>query len=130
MAIAASAVLMLVAVVVVPIRVVGNLASLFSLLGFVIVNVALIRLRSQQPDLQRPFEVPFYPVTPVLGVVCNLLLGLFIDPFTWALALGWLAFGGVVYLVWSRRRETPRDEPEGTEITAPEPIASAEEGDD
>jgi amino acid transporter len=129
-AIAASAVLMLVAVVVVPIRVVGNLASLFSLLGFVIVNVALVRLRSQQPDLQRPFEVPFYPLTPVLGIVCNLLLGLFIDPFTWALALAWLAFGGVVYLAWSRRRERPRDEAEVTEIQAPEPIASAEEGDD
>ncbi|AUV81392.1 amino acid transporter [Salinigranum rubrum] len=129
-AIAASAVLMLVAVVVVPIRVVGNLASLFSLLGFVVVNLALIRLRSQQPDLQRPFEVPFYPVTPILGIVCNLLLGLFIDPFTWALALGWLAFGGVVYLVWSRRRERPRDEAEAAEIQAPEPIASAEEGDD
>jgi amino acid transporter len=130
-AIAASAVLMLVAVVVVPIRVVGNLASLFSLLGFIIVNIALIRLRSQQPDLQRPFEVPLYPLTPILGIVCNLLLGLFIDPFTWALAIAWLAFGGVVYLVWSRRRETPRDEAaEVTEIQAPEPIASSEEADD
>ena len=129
-AIAASAVLMLVAVVVVPIRVVGNLASLFSLLGFVVVNLALIRLRQRQPDLQRPFEVPFYPLPPILGIVCNLLLGLFIDPFTWALALGWLAFGGVVYLVWSRRRETPRDIAPETEIRAPEPLSSAEEGTD
>ena len=131
-AILASAVLMLVAVVVVPIRVVGNLASLFSLLGFIIVNVALIRLRSQQPDLQRPFEVPFYPIPPILGIVCNFLLGLFIDPFTWTLAVAWLAFGGVVYLVWSRRRETPRDEAVDTavEIQPPEPIASAEEDDD
>ena len=130
-AILASAVLMLVAVVVVPIRVVGNLASLFSLLGVIIVNIALIRLRSQQPDLQRPFEVPFYPLPPILGIVCNFLLGLFIDPFTWALAIAWLAFGGVVYLVWSRRRETPRDEvTDVTEIQAPEPIASAEEGND
>ena len=128
-AILASAVLMLVAVVVVPIRVVGNLASLFSLLGFVIVNVALVRLRRQQPDLQRPFEVPFYPLTPVLGIVCNLLLGLFIDPFTWALALAWLAFGAAVYLVWSRRRETPRDEAAEVEIQPPEPLASTEEGD-
>ncbi|WP_380681182.1 APC family permease [Salinigranum sp. GCM10025319] len=128
-AIAASAVLMLVAVVVVPIRVVGNLASLFSLLGFVVVNLALIRLRRRQPDLQRPFEVPFYPLPPVLGIVCNLLLGLFIDPFTWALAIGWLAFGGVVYLVWSRRRETPRDVTAETEIQAPEPLSSAEETD-
>jgi amino acid transporter len=127
-AILASAVVMFVAVLVVPIRVVGNLASLFSLLGFIIVNYALIRLRRQQPDLQRPFEVPYYPVTPVLGIVCNALLGLFIDPFTWALAVGWLLFGGVVYLLLSRRRTVPKDEAAGPpEIQAPEPIHSEED---
>jgi amino acid transporter len=127
-AILASAVVMFVAVLVVPIRVVGNLASLFSLLGFIIVNYALIRLRRQQPDLQRPFEVPYYPATPVLGIVCNALLGLFIDPFTWALAVGWLLFGGVVYLLLSRRRTVPKDEAAGPpEIRAPEPIPSEED---
>ncbi|SFR46151.1 APC family permease [Halogeometricum limi] len=127
-AILASAVVMLVAVVVVPIRIVGNLASLFSLLGFVIVNVALIRLRRRQPDLRRPFEVPFYPVTPILGIVCNLLLGLFIDPFTWALALGWLAFGGGVYLLLSRRAgpATPTD----VEIQPAEPLDTPKETED
>jgi amino acid transporter len=101
-AILASAVVMLVAVVVIPIRVVGNLASLFSLLGFVIVNLSLIRLRRQQPDLRRPFEVPLYPLTPVLGIVCNLLLGLFIDATTWLLGLAWLGIGAAVYLAWRR----------------------------
>jgi amino acid transporter len=128
-AILASAVVMLVAVVVVPIRVVGNLASLFSLLGFVVVNYALIRLRRRQPDLQRPFEVPFYPATPVLGIVCNLLLGLFIDPFTWVLAVGWLLFGAGVYVLLSRRRGREDETPEPT-IREPEPIAGGEEGDD
>ncbi len=127
-AILASAVMMLVAVLVVPIRIVGNLASLFSLLGFIIVNYALIRLRRRQPDLQRPFEVPWYPVTPVLGIVCNVILGLFIDPFTWLLALGWLLFGGAVYLVLSRRDDIG---PTGTpEIQEPEPIQSSDGGDD
>ncbi|SEK54089.1 Amino acid transporter [Haloferax larsenii] len=127
-AILVSAVVMLVAVVVVPIRIVGNLASLFSLLGFIIVNYALIRLRRRQPDLQRPFEVPYYPLTPVLGIVCNALLGLFIDPFTWALAIGWLVFGGVVYFLLSRRGDIgPTESPE---IQEPDPIPTAEQGDD
>jgi amino acid transporter len=128
-AILASAVVMLVAVLVVPIRIVGNLASLFSLLGFVIVNYALVRLRRRQPDLQRPFEVPYYPLTPVLGIVCNLLLGLFIDPFTWALAVGWLLFGAGVYAALSRRggRAEPVEE---LTIQEPEPIPSTEELDD
>ncbi|WP_411962968.1 APC family permease [Haloferax sp. YSMS24] len=126
-AILASAVVMLIAVVVVPIRIVGNLASLFSLLGFIIVNYALIRLRRRQPDLQRPFEVPWYPVTPILGIVCNVILGLFIDPFTWALALGWLLIGGGVYLLLSRRDDIGPTGP--PEIQEPEPIQSSE-GDD
>ncbi|KTG14798.1 APC family permease [Haloferax profundi] len=126
-AIMASAVVMLIAVVVVPIRIVGNLASLFSLLGFIIVNYALIRLRRRQPDLQRPFEVPFYPATPILGIVCNALLGLFIDPFTWILAIGWLLFGGAVYLVLSRRGDIgPTAAPE---IQEPEPIQTTDTDD-
>ncbi|MBX0322656.1 APC family permease [Halomicroarcula sp. F13] len=128
-AIAASAVVMLVAVAVVPIRLVGNLASLFSLLGFVIVNLSVVRLRRQQPDLRRPFEVPFYPATPVLGIVLNLLLGAFISFQTWALAVGWLVVGAVVYLLLSRRRGepgVPTREPE-PEISEPEVTVSTED---
>jgi amino acid transporter len=104
LAILASSVLMLLSVVLVPIRVVGNLASLFSLLGFIVVNVAVMRLRRQKPNLSRPFSIPFYPLPPILGIVLNLLLGLFISPRTWAIAVGWLVFGGVVYAGWERYR--------------------------
>ena len=114
-AVLASAVVMFVAVVVVPIQVVGNLASLFSLLGFVVVNLSVIKLRRDRPAMTRPFEVPYYPVTPVLGIVLNLLLGLFIGGRTWLLALGWLALGAGVYLLLSRRETTqaaPESDPE------------------
>ncbi|WP_254279610.1 APC family permease [Haloarcula marina] len=128
-AIVASAAVMLVAVAVVPIRVVGNLASLFSLLGFSIVNLSVIRLRRQQPDLRRPFEVPFYPVTPILGIVLNLLLGAFIDLTTWALAVGWLVVGGAIYVLLSRRRGGPAG-PTGAlkpEISEPEVTVPTED---
>ena len=118
-AVLASAVVMFVAVVVGPIQVVGNLASLFSRLGFVVVNLAVIKLRRDRPAMTRPFEVPFYPVTPILGIVLNLLLGLFIGGTTWLLALGWLALGGAVYLLLTRlggsgetRRTVPPSDPE------------------
>ncbi|MFB6352661.1 MAG: APC family permease [Halobacteriales archaeon] len=108
-AIMASAVVMLISVLVVPIRTVGNLASLFSLLGFIVVNLAVIRLRRRQPDLRRPFEIPYYPLPPILGIGLNLLLGLFISPVTWALALGWLAVGGAVYWLLERRKRRDPD---------------------
>lgn len=107
----ASAVVMLVATFTAPIRVVGNLASLFSLLGFVVVNASLIKLRRDRPDMRRPFEVPLYPFTPILGIVLNLVLGFYIDPTTWLLALGWLAFGVGVYALLARRPGGGRDAP-------------------
>ncbi|QAU11552.1 amino acid permease [Halorubrum sp. BOL3-1] len=97
-ALLASGAIMLVATVAAPIRLVGNLASLFSLLGFVVVNLAVIKLRRTQPDLSRPFEVPFYPIPPILGIALNLLLGVYISPSTWGVAAGVLAFGAAVYV--------------------------------
>jgi len=106
-AILASAVVMLLATVLAPIRIVGNLASLFSLLGFIVVNLSVIRLRRRQPDISRPFEVPFYPVPPVLGILLNALLAAYISPRTWAIAVGWLVFGAVVYYGWQQYRPSP-----------------------
>lgn len=37
--------------------------------------------------VHRTFEIPYYPIPTVLGIVLNLLLGLFIDPVTWLVAL-------------------------------------------
>jgi hypothetical protein len=62
-----------------------------------------------------------YPLPPILGIVFNLLLGLFIDPVTWALAVAWLVFGGVIYVVLSRRGQIGRQEVTEPEITEPEP---------
>lgn len=122
-AILASAVVMLLAVVVVPVETVGNLASLFTLLGFIVVNLAVIRLRRQRPDMARPFEIPFYPIPPLLGVGFNLLLGFFISPTTWALAIGWLAVGAGVYLGLERYRGDRRIEPPAAEPDTVSPFA-------
>jgi amino acid transporter len=99
-----SAAIMLVATVVAPISLVGNLASLFSLLGFVVVNLAVIKLRRDQPSLNRPFEIPFYPAPPLLGCALNLILAAFIPPLTWVVAVGWLLFGSVVYATLNREQ--------------------------
>jgi len=101
-AVLVSAAVVLVAVVAVPIRQIGNLSSLFFLLSFVVVNGSVIRLRRRRPNLSRPYELPFYPIPPVLGIVLNLLLGLFIDPIIWGMGVAWLALGGGVYLLLAR----------------------------
>jgi APA family basic amino acid/polyamine antiporter len=51
-----------------PLGVLGDLVSLGTALAFAIVCGSVIYLRRHNPTLHRPFEVPFYPYTPILGI--------------------------------------------------------------
>jgi APA family basic amino acid/polyamine antiporter len=57
-----------------PLGVMGDLVSLGTALAFAIVCMSVIYLRRAEPDLPRPFRVPFYPVTPILGAVSCVIL--------------------------------------------------------
>lgn len=52
----------------------GYAASFGSLLVFALVNLSLIQLRRKMPRLDRPFKAPFYPITPLAGIVMSVLL--------------------------------------------------------
>jgi basic amino acid/polyamine antiporter, APA family len=56
------------AAAVLPLDVMGNLVSLGTALAFAIVCITVIYMRRAHPDIARPFKVPFYPLTPILGV--------------------------------------------------------------
>ncbi|WP_424015344.1 APC family permease [Halorubrum xinjiangense] len=116
-AILASAVVMLGSVAL-PTQSAGNMSSLFFLLSFVIVNVAVIRLRRERPNMHRPYEMPFYPAPPLIGIALNLVLtGVLVeyllrtDPLALALSAGWILLGVVAYLVLNRIRAEPEAGP-------------------
>jgi APA family basic amino acid/polyamine antiporter len=50
-----------------PLAVLNDLVSLGTALAFSIVCISVIYLRRAEPRLERPFRVPFYPFTPILG---------------------------------------------------------------
>ncbi|MBT8171508.1 APC family permease [Candidatus Bathyarchaeota archaeon] len=52
----------------------GYAASFGSLLVFALVNLSLIQLRRKKPRLDRPFKAPFYPLTPIAGIIMSVLL--------------------------------------------------------
>ncbi|GIK48440.1 MAG: amino acid permease [Hyphomonadaceae bacterium] len=53
----------------------GDLTSVGTLAAFAIVCLAVIWLRRTRPDLKRGFTVPFYPITPILGILsCAFLI--------------------------------------------------------
>ena len=109
-AILASAVVML-ASVALPTQSAGNMSSLFFLLSFIIVNVAVIRLRRERPNMNRPYKMPFYPIPPLLGIAMNSLLTVVLvvylvrtDPVALALSVGWILLGGIAYMGLNRFR--------------------------
>jgi basic amino acid/polyamine antiporter, APA family len=58
-----------------PINLLGDLVSLGTLCAFMMVCYTVIHLRRVEPALARPFRVPFFPLTPILGILtCGYLV--------------------------------------------------------
>ncbi len=107
-AIAVSAVIILVMAVALPIEAVAAAADIMFLLLFMQVNVAVVRLRKQRPDLDRGFTVPFLPLTPILAIVTMAFLAFFLlrhYPLALISTAIWVALGLVLYYTYSRKRE-------------------------
>jgi APA family basic amino acid/polyamine antiporter len=86
-----------------PIDKVSEMCSMGTLLAFAMISGAVLVLRYKQPDLERPFRVPFLPVVSVLGVGFNVFLMCYVRPETWVAFLCWSALGVIVYFTYSRR---------------------------
>jgi APA family basic amino acid/polyamine antiporter len=84
----------------------GDLTSVGTLAAFAIVCVAVIWLRRTRPDLERGFKTPFYPVTPILGIVSSLFLITRVEPrvqlFFFYFLIGAVALY-FVYGIWNSK---------------------------
>jgi amino acid transporter/nucleotide-binding universal stress UspA family protein len=113
-AVLATGLILVAMAVTLPIEVVGSGASLLFLLSFVLVNLSLIRIRRNEPEL-KGFKSPLFPVLPILGVVSNLALAIYqftFQPRAWYISLGWIAIGLLIYYVYTTRLESAEAPPE------------------
>jgi APA family basic amino acid/polyamine antiporter len=85
-----------------PLRIVGELVSIGTLLAFVIVSGSVLAMRRMHPEIPRPFRTPLVWLVGPLGmVVCAAqMAGLPGD--TWLRLLIWMAMGFCVYFAYSR----------------------------
>jgi APA family basic amino acid/polyamine antiporter len=87
----------------VPLGELAELVNIGTLAAFVLVCLGVIVLRIKQPDLPRPFRMPFSPLFPALGMVsCGALMA-FLPMITWLRFGVWLAIGLMVYFTYSIR---------------------------
>ncbi len=85
----------------VPISLLGELVSIGTLFAFVIVGTGIIILRRTNPDMQRPFKVPFSPYVPVATVLSAAYLMNSLPLDTWIRLIDWMCIGLVVYFAYS-----------------------------
>ena len=54
---------------VLPINFLAEMTSIGTLAAFLVVSIAVMVLRRREPDLERGFRVPLYPVVPILSII-------------------------------------------------------------
>ena len=82
-----------------PLHVLSELVSIGTLMAFTIVCLSVIILRKTQPELKRPFKVPFSPFIPALGAAVCLLQMVSLPWVTWFRLIIWM-MGGINHLFW------------------------------
>lgn len=90
------------------IEAVAAAAGILFLLLFLQVNVVVMRLRLKLPDMERGFRVPLFPIFPLLGIVINALLAIYLytySPVAWYVAIGWIVVGLLAYYTYFSRIE-------------------------
>ena len=93
-----------------PIDALAEMTNIGTLAAFILVSIAVIRLRRTQPDLQRGFRVPWVPVLPALAAITAFGLILSLTPITWLRFFVWLVIGLVIYFLYSRHHSRLNDE--------------------
>jgi amino acid transporter/nucleotide-binding universal stress UspA family protein len=91
-----------------PIEDVASAADIIFLLLFLMVNIALIKLRKKRADLDRGYKVPLFPYLSVIAIVLLLFLAVYMldySPLAWIITLIWIGAGVIVYKSYSGKRE-------------------------
>jgi len=84
-----------------PIDKLSQLVNIGTLLAFTIVCAGVWVLRVRNPELPRPFKTPLVPLVPILGILTALYLMSRLAIITWAVMIGWLFCGLIIYFTYS-----------------------------
>lgn len=86
-----------------PLGILAELVNIGTLAAFVLVCAGVIVLRKTNPDMPRPFKMPFGILLPVLGILSCGALILFLPFVTHLRFIGWLVLGVVIYFLYSKK---------------------------
>ncbi|MEQ1789925.1 MAG: amino acid permease [Rickettsiales bacterium] len=85
----------------------GNLVNLGTLLAFTIICYTVLHLRKKEPNLTRPFQVPYPKITPILGMLfCAVLISSLWETFV--ILIPYFALGFAIYFGYGQHHSKLR----------------------
>jgi len=105
---------------VVPLETIAKMVNIGTLFAFVMVCIAVFIMRYKQPNVNRPFRVPYLPVIAFLGIFFNLGMMVYLGWGNWLRLFVWMGIGLIIYFAYSQRHSVLRlkhDHPEKLEPT-------------
>ena len=86
-----------------PLDIIVEFLSTGTLLAFIAVSLAVIVLRKTMPDFKRIFKTPGVPFTPIVSIICCVVLLYGLKLITWIGFGVWLVIGLLVYFFYGRK---------------------------
>lgn len=111
-----------------PLDIIVEFLSTGTLLGFIAVSLAVIVLRKTMPDFKRIFRTPGVPFTPIVSIICCVVLLCKLQLITWIGFLIWLAIGLVVYFVYGRKHSVLQNETAVDSVESEAAVGASEKG--
>jgi APA family basic amino acid/polyamine antiporter len=113
----------------------GNMYAFGAMLSFTVAHLAVIRLRSKEPDRERPYrgpwnlrlggrEIPMFAVLGAIGTGLAFVVVTALHMDVAAAGVAWLALGMIVYTAYRRRHGL--DLTTTTKIAVPRPVVDHE----
>lgn len=87
----------------VPLSKLAELVNMGTLVAFTIVSIGVVYLRKNKNIPSGGFQVPFFPVLPILSFLLCLFLISQLSVLTWIACSIWFIIGLIVYLVYGRK---------------------------
>lgn len=84
-----------------PINFLAEMTSIGTLVAFIVVSLAVIIRRRQNPGRPAPFTVPLYPAVPILSITGCLWIIKDLRPVTLIAFLAWLVLATAFYFTYS-----------------------------
>jgi ethanolamine permease len=87
-----------------------DMASTVVIIAYILVCLSLISLRKKEPELQRPYKVPLYPVVPIIAIIGSLIAlvveATLVATIDWIVLVGLVVLGVLYYFASVRKAET------------------------